>query len=208
MFGISFPACAFFFFLKVKIRLHANSILQARISPQWLRELRRLWPTLLVTEKNMQNMAVVMSELFVLADTSCQTRSGRSFVRTCTAGWRGKSKRQVESWLILNYLTPHSGQHCTRWREKSERQVESSLILDYLTPHNGQHCTRWREKSKRQVESSLILNYSTPHSEQHYTMWREKSKRQVESWLILDYLPMTHTTQCGGKSQRGRWNHR
>ena len=43
MFDHSFPACAFFF--KVEISsLTLISLSYARISPQWLNELRRLWP--------------------------------------------------------------------------------------------------------------------------------------------------------------------
>ena len=43
MFHHSFPGPAFFFFFKVEISLR-TLILYARISPQWLSELRRLWP--------------------------------------------------------------------------------------------------------------------------------------------------------------------
>ena len=35
---------ALFFFFKVEISSRTNSTLWARISPQWLSELRRLWP--------------------------------------------------------------------------------------------------------------------------------------------------------------------
>ena len=43
MFDHSLPACAFFFFSGDKLA-HTNSTLYARISLQWLSELRRLWP--------------------------------------------------------------------------------------------------------------------------------------------------------------------
>ena len=41
MFGLSFPACAFFFKWRL-VRARANSTLFARIGPQWLSVLRRL----------------------------------------------------------------------------------------------------------------------------------------------------------------------
>ena len=44
MFDHSFPACAFFFFSNGDQLARTNSTFQARISPQWLSELRRLWP--------------------------------------------------------------------------------------------------------------------------------------------------------------------
>ena len=46
-FDHSFPASAFFsflFLLSGNYLAHTNSTLYARISPQWLGELRRLWP--------------------------------------------------------------------------------------------------------------------------------------------------------------------
>ena len=47
LFDNSVPTCAFLFiYLSVEIRSHVtNSTFQPRISPQWLSELRRLWPS-------------------------------------------------------------------------------------------------------------------------------------------------------------------
>ena len=47
MFDHSFPVCAFFFpffFSSEDQLMHTNSILYARIGPQWLSELGQLWP--------------------------------------------------------------------------------------------------------------------------------------------------------------------
>ena len=46
MFDHSFPACAFLFcFVKLEVSLRTLiPLFDARISPQWLSELRRLWP--------------------------------------------------------------------------------------------------------------------------------------------------------------------
>ena len=45
-FDLSFPVCAFFlFFINCGSAQHASPALKARISPQWHRELRLLWPS-------------------------------------------------------------------------------------------------------------------------------------------------------------------
>ena len=41
----SFPTCPIFSFLNGDQLVHTNSTLYARIGPQWLSELRRLWPS-------------------------------------------------------------------------------------------------------------------------------------------------------------------